>query len=380
MTDASRRATDKEAAEAAGRPRVAIVAKTFPTVSETFVLNHATGLMDLGFEVDMYAFGAEDLPSYGHRQLDEYGLPGITTYLPWDFGRNECSAQLAERGYAAVHCHFGTVAEEIAHLRKRMPRTVFVTTFHGSDVRRALAEGPGILRETFAAFDWFVSICRYNRERLEQLGCPADRIVDLPNGVDLTRFIPGAGSSDGVLRIVTVARLHPDKNLKFALAVMQGLSLRGLEFRYDVIGHGRERDELESLAAELGLDSRVTFHGQCPQHVVAERLAQADVFFLPSRAEASPVCILEAQACGLPVIATRVGGVPELIAEGNNGFVVDPDDRDAAVAHLLHLALHPDVRTRLGRNGRLHVEARHDARRLLRRCSELYLGGPRPAL
>jgi colanic acid/amylovoran biosynthesis glycosyltransferase len=341
---------------------VAIVAKQFPTVSETFVLNHVTGLVDLGFDVDIYAFGAEDLPSYGHRQLEEYGLPDITTYLPAGFDRDACARRFAERGYAAVHCHFGIVAEQMAYLRTSLPAAVFVATFHGADIRRALAEGPGTLQATFGAFDWFVSICRYNRERLEQLGCPAERIIDLPNGVDPSLFLPGTRRPDSMVRIVTVARLHPDKNLAFGLQVMQGLSHAGLEFHYDVIGHGRERHNLEAQAAELGISSRVTFHGQCPQHVVAEKLAQADLFFLPSQAEASPVCILEAQACALPVVATRVGGIPELIEEGVTGFVIDSDDRHAAVDRLLQLAKRPELRERLGRNGRRNVQERHDAR------------------
>lgn len=353
-------------------PRVAIIAKLFPTVSETFVLNHVTGLIDMGYAVDIYAFGAEDLEHYGHRQLDEYRLAERTTYLPGILNHEEVAGQFLERGYAAVHCHFGLVSEKMAFLRRYLANTAFVVTFHGKDIRLALAEGSRVLRATFRAFDWFISICDYNRVRLEQLGCPPRQIIDLPNGVNTAAFAPRAPRVSNKTRIITVARLHRDKNIPFALMVMQRLAQSGLEFSYEVLGHGPARLELESLIQELGLSSHVTLHGQCSQDEVAERLASADIFFLPSRAEASPVCVLEALASALPVVATRVGGMEELVFDGSNGFIVESEDQEAASSRLLQLARDPETRAQMGLKGRELVCERHDFGDLLQRCAELY--------
>ena len=362
------------------RPRVAIVAMLFPTVSETFVLNHVTGLIDLGYAVDVYAFGPEGLEDYSHHQLDEYQLAKVTTYLPKDPDCEEVARQFLERDYCAVHCHFGLVSEKMSFLKEHLKTVPFLVTFHGKDIRLALAEGGQILQSTFERFDWFISICTYNRKRLEQLGCPPQQIVDLPNGVNTSAFAPGMRHSDGKIRIVTVARLHKDKNVRFALRVMHRLAQSRLEFNYDVLGHGPDRPELESLIDELGLSSRVTLHGQCSQEDVAKRLAQADIFFLPSRAEASPVCVLEAQACALPVVATRVGGMEELVIDGSNGFIVESEDQDAATNRLLHLAQNPDMRAVMGRKGRESIWKNHESRALLRRCAAMYNSAPAPAV
>ncbi len=360
------------------RPRVAIIAMQFPTVSETFVLNHVTGLIDLGYAVDIYAFGPEGLKDYPHHQLEDYHLADLTTYLPRDLDHEEVARKFLQRDYCAVHCHFGVVSEKMSFLREHLKSILFLVTFHGMDIRLALAEGRQVLQSTFECFDRFISICDYNRQRLEQLGCPPRQIFDLPNGVNTSAFAPGPRRRDGKIRIITVARLHRDKNIPFALRVMQRLAQSGLDFRYDVLGHGKERPKLESLIEELDLSAHVTLHGQCSQEAVAKQLSRADVFFLPSRAEASPVCVLEAQACALPVVVTRVGGMEELVINGSNGFVVDFEDRDAAVKRLRQLALNADTRLLMGQKGRELVLKNHESRALLRQCAAMYGEVPAP--
>ena len=140
------------------RPRVAIVAMQFPTVSETFVLNHVTGLIDLGYAVDIYAFAAENLEDYSHRQLDDYHLADKTTYLPSDPDYKDLASRFMERDYCAVHCHFGVVSEKISILREHLENIPFLVTFHGMDIRLALTQGSQILQSTFKHFDWFITL------------------------------------------------------------------------------------------------------------------------------------------------------------------------------------------------------------------------------
>jgi colanic acid/amylovoran biosynthesis glycosyltransferase len=345
---------------------------SFPTGLETFLLNHITGLIDLGYAVDVYAFGPEGLEDYGHHQLDECQRADLWVYLPWDLDSEEVASRFVKRDYCAVHCHFGMVSEKMAFLKEYLRNVPFLVTFHGTDIRLALAEGSQIFQSTFECFDWFISICNYNRVRLEQLGCPPQKIIDLPNGVNTSVFVPGKRRSGGKIRIITVARLHRDKNIRFALQVIHRLELSGLEFSYYVLGHVEDRPELESLIEELGLSSRVTLFGQSTQDEVAKHLSKADIFFLPSRAENSPVSVLEAQACALPVVATRVGGVEELVINGINGFIVESEDQVAATNQLLQLAQNLDTRSVMGRKGRKLVWENHESRALLRRFAQRY--------
>lgn len=358
------------------QPRVAIIAALFPTVSETFVLNQVTGLIDLGYAVDVYAWEPEGPETSIHHQLEQYQLERSVTYLPRQMNREEVTKQFQERRYCAVHCHFGYVAEKLSFLKERLEHVPFLVTFHGADIRNALEKGSQVLRSTFETFNWFIAICRYNRELLEQLGCPPDQIVDLPNGVDTAMFRPGRRRRDGPLRIATVARLHVSKNIPFALGVMKRLSELGLDYRYDVLGHGPERPEIEFLIEDLGLSSRVTLHGQCSQQVVARHLSRSDLFFLPSRNEASPVCILEAMAASLPVVATRVGGVAELVEDGKTGYVVESGDEEAAADRILELSDNPVLRTQMGSNGRKRVRRNHEFRMLNQRIASMFDASP----
>ncbi|MEM1113358.1 MAG: glycosyltransferase [Pseudomonadota bacterium] len=351
--------------------RIAIVASLFPTVSETFVMNHATGLMDLGFEVDVYAFGREKLSDYGHKSLDDYRLLDRLTYLPRCLEGSLEVGRMLRRGYAAIHCHFGEVAERLAPLKSALPETHFAVTFHGRDLRQAKQSAQSYGR-TFDAFDSVVSICSYNTARLRALGCPQSKVVCLPNAVDSARFCATARTRGEVLNIASVARLHPDKNLALALRVMKRLAQNGVDFHYSIAGHGRMHDELQGLIQDYGLSRHVTLLGQCSQEEVVKLLQKSDVFLLSSSAEAAPVCVLEAQSMELPVVATRVGGVAELVADGEAGLLVAPDDEKALETALRRLANDPHLMSRMGRKGRENILKTHDHKAQINRLAHLY--------
>jgi colanic acid/amylovoran biosynthesis glycosyltransferase len=354
------------------------VASLFPTVSETFVLNHITGLIDMGYEVDIYAFGAEKLDYYGHAQLEEYHLEAHITYIDSELGSDEISNRFLARKYCAVHCHFGQVSEKLAFLKAELPAVPFLVTFHGLDMRLARSEGRQVLESTFEHFDWFVSICAHNRTSLEQLGCPTEQIIDIPNGVDTSHFVPTARTHERPPRFITVARLHRSKNIPLALRALHTLKQSGVDFTYDLVGHGPELSRLKTLIEVLDLGSQVTLHGQRSQNEVAKALSDSDIFLLPSRAEASPVCVLEALASELPVIATDVGGMSELIDDGVNGFIVNPNNEKEYAQKIADLAHNAQKRRLMGQLGRQWVEKYRDAGALLRQCASYYARKPAP--
>ena len=352
----------------------------FPTVSETFVLHHVTGLLDLGVEVDIYAERPEAVGDCLHHELTAYRLLDRLTHFPSVLEGSPAGEQIVQRRYDAIHCHFGEIAERFAFLKERLPDTRFVATFHGRDVRRGQEEGGRIYGNVFRSFDRIASICDYNAALLTDMGCPPDKLIALPNGVDTVRFSPEERPASGAIRILSVARLHPDKNIDFALRVMSRLRTRGIAFHYTVAGHGhgRRQEEIEGRIRGYGLEGHVTLLGQCSQERIVDALRTADVFFLPSRAEAAPVCVLEAQATELPVVATRVGGVGELVAANEAGFLIESEDEGAAEDALIRLSADVGLRREMGARGRVRVAQRYEHRSVGRRCLAAYGIEPTP--
>ena len=130
--------------------------------------------------------------------------------------------------------------------------------------------------------------------------------------------------------------------------------------RLTLVGDGPERPALEARAAELGLGARVAFTGYLTQDQVADTLARADALALPSFAEGVPVVLMEAMATGLPVVTTRIMGIPELVEDGVSGLLVPPGDLDALTAALDRLAGDPAGAAAMGRAGRAKVAADYD--------------------
>jgi phosphatidyl-myo-inositol dimannoside synthase len=151
-------------------------------------------------------------------------------------------------------------------------------------------------------------------------------------------------NGSGPLQLVTVARLSGEKGIAHLLEAMATLGGEGVELRLTAAGAGPERERLGRLAARLGIDDRVRFAGFVPPGSgLVELLDAADVFVLPSLSEGLPHSVVEAMARGLPAVATRVGGLPELLA-GGAGPVVPPGDPAALAAALRALHADPDAR------------------------------------
>jgi glycosyltransferase involved in cell wall biosynthesis len=136
----------------------------------------------------------------------------------------------------------------------------------------------------------------------------------------------------------------------------------------DVFGDGSLRADLERQAERLGVAA--TFHGQVPD--VGERLLDVDLFALPTRGDNLPIAVLEAMAAALPVVATRTGGLPELVDDGQTGTLVEPDDPTDLAAAVARLARDEEMRVRLGRAGAARVRQHFDARNVARQMVALY--------
>lgn len=198
-------------------------------------------------------------------------------------------------------------------------------------------------------------------EFLAAAGLPRRRVHVLASGIDVRRSVPPPAHEPPV--VATVANLERWKGIDLLVEAVAGLGVR-----LEVYGDGTQRGALEAQATTVGADVR--FHGRVDD--ARDRLLAADLFVLPSRAENLPVSVLEAMAAALPVVATRVGGVPELVQDGVTGRVVAPDDAGALCAAIREVLGDEPGRVAMGRAGAARAAECFDAAAAGARMLELY--------
>lgn len=226
--------------------------------------------------------------------------------------------------------------------------------------------------------DAFVSINRVITGELTALGIEEERIWSLPNGVDIEQFHPASAEEKRALReqlglpkgplVIASGRLAPEKGVDVLLESWSRVASAREDATLVVLGDGPERAKLEAQAAARGISQRVRFTGAVTD--VASYLRAADVFALPSRTEGLPVALLEAMACGLPSVATRVGGTPEVLEDPESGWLV-PSQTPSELGAALLEALGAEAGAR-GAAARERVVARYSLDEVARRYVQLY--------
>jgi len=214
------------------------------------------------------------------------------------------------------------------------------------------------------------TICVAESERragLDAGTCDEATTVVIHNGVELPPTAAAGGSRSGAYRLVTVGRLQAPKD---PLTLIRALAELGRPGEAVIAGDGPDRPAVESEVRRLGMESVVRLAGE--RNDVAELLAAADLFVLSSRSEGLPLSILEAMAAGLPVVASSVGGVPELVVDGETGLLVPPDDPHALAAAIERLLDDSALRRRLGAAGRTRVWEHFDLASARRAHLDLY--------
>jgi len=189
----------------------------------------------------------------------------------------------------------------------------------------------------------------------------AKPVTVIPYGIDLARFRPPArnGATPDEVVIGSVARLSREKGLDVLLVAVTQLIEHGAAVRIVLAGDGPERKRLARLAGKLGIARRVDFRGEVPHEQVPAVLAQLDIFVLPSRAEGFGVAALEAAAMELPVVASDVHGLPDVVDDGRSGLLVPPGDVAGLAGALDRLVADAGLRAEMGRAGRSLVERRY---------------------
>jgi glycosyltransferase involved in cell wall biosynthesis len=404
-----------------GPRRVAYLLKRFPRLSETFVLNEILELRRLGVDITVYALmdplertvhpAAQALQPevvYLHTRVESgrswwrlgsgaalraAAHPWGAVRLAWMLATVHRSAvsfrhaveslwlarDLQRRGIGHLHAHFAHSPAAVAHFARLAGGPGFSFTAHAKDLYTTL---PRNLRLRARAARFVITCTEHNGGYLKRLlgDGPAVSVNVIHHGTDLRRFHPSPRAPEPGL-ILSVGRLVPKKGFPTLIEALDRLRDTQPALRCEIFGTGPERSALEGLAAGLRLRDRITFVGARPQDDVIAAYRRAALFVLApvvlddGDRDGIPNVLVEAMASGVPVVSTRISGIPELIEDGVDGLLVAPSDPDALAAAMGTLLGNPDLAERLAAAARRKVETCFDLSVNTHRVHELLAGG-----
>jgi glycosyltransferase involved in cell wall biosynthesis len=253
---------------------------------------------------------------------DAGGL-GRLTVLPFLAAHTLAVARLA-RGSDLIHAHW-TLSAFSAWAGRGIHRRPWVCTVQGSDVYQAMRIPAAgfVARKSLRGARRVIALSASLADTTAAQGVPADAITVIPNGVDPACFSPNGNPREPT--VLFAGSLVERKGARYLIRAMQEIHRRHPEYQLHLIGDGPQKKELADLARALGLEARIRFLGSLPPAEVARRMRRATVFVLPSLEEGQGVAALEALASGTPCVASRVGGIPEMLANGS-GELAEPGD------------------------------------------------------
>ena len=398
-----------------GKCVVGYVLRKFPVLSETFVLNEILALEARGVEVHIFPLEPSRDPRFhegvGRLKATIHHVPGPLEFrtilrqalrmagrnprrfrrqflktlmsgrpkLLWRFLQAAYVADRARRIHAThLHAHFANHPATVAQQASKLLGIPFSFTAHAYDVYRD-ADLSAIARKmTDAKFTATISECNLGFLRSIANGRGA-RIELVRNGIDMNRFVPSPVVPEGKFRLLTVSRLVEKKGLPILVEACRYLRDRGLDFHCEIVGKGAQKSLLEQLIREWHLREHVRLAGPLAHQEVLAYYQHTHLMVLPcitakdGNRDGLPVSIVEALACGVPVISTPATGIPEAVHDGVNGILVPQGDAAALADAIEKLIRNPDLLSRLRAEARPSVLDLFDERRTVARLHELFM-------
>jgi colanic acid/amylovoran biosynthesis glycosyltransferase len=401
--------------------KIAIIVPAFPTLSETFILNHITGLIDEGHDVSIIALYRRPI-SQKHQIIDDYKLLQKTVYVRIPKSKKvlcrlDAILQIFRQGFRCpfktakllkhfisvgpfefyqklffslallsvrcdlYHFHFGNIGRLGIMLKAAGLPIKMITSFHGYDVNSLPLKNPkNYYDDLFRHGDHFVTNTEFTRQQVINLGCDCTKISVIPVGLHIRdfQFRSRTITENEVIQILTVGRLVEKKGYQYSIRAIARLVKDGFNIHYTIAGDGPLRDELETLCHNLGVDSHITFYGGATQEEITKLYDKSHLFVLTSITasdgdkEGQALVLQEAQACGLPVISTYHNGIPDGVLDGKTGYLVPEKDVNSLYDAIKKLLLNSSLWMQMGKTGRDFVIQKYDMPIITLKLVELY--------
>jgi glycosyltransferase involved in cell wall biosynthesis len=405
---------------------VAYVVSRFPRLTETFVTGEMAAVIREGIDVQLYPLHRErtataqpDAEALADRvHVEGLASPSVLA-SQWRALRRDPRSYLAALGaivhhnlgshrllvgavasfpFAAhlglrleregvdhVHAHFATHPAAVAYVIHRLTGIGYSFTAHGSDIHR----DTHMLAEKARSARFVVAVSESNRTvvldacRRAGVEVPAQRVIVVRCGVDPDAFpvqLRGLRSVGDPLHVLAVGTLHAVKGQRILVEACRRARLEGVDVRLTFVGDGPDRRDLQRQVDTAGLGEVVTFVGAVTQPHVRRLLGEADLLAVPSvptadgRREGLPVVIVEAMASGVPVVASRLSGIPEIVDHQRTGLLVAPGDPEALAAALLRIERDPQEAARFATAAHRLVRDQFDAQACARQLADRFRG------
>jgi colanic acid/amylovoran biosynthesis glycosyltransferase len=270
-----------------------------------------------------------------------------------------------------IHCHFGTTARTVADLKDiGVVKGNLISSFHGMDITVFPKKyGSGFYKKLFSSKGLFTGNSNFIINKMIEDGCPKAGITKIPECLNVEQFrYRGDAPIRNPLKILTVGRFVEKKGYEYSLKAVSLLKNNGISFEYNIIGEGPLLEPMKKLAFELGILENVIFNGALKQDKVVEFYEESHIFLLPSvtaadgDTEGQGLVLQEAQAIGIPVVATLHNGFPDSVIEGETGYLVPERDADALYEKLMLLYNDEKLCNEMGARGRQFVENNFDSK------------------
>jgi glycosyltransferase involved in cell wall biosynthesis len=378
-------------------PKIAYVVKMFPRISETFILNEMLELERQGVEITVFSLRKPNEGKF-HPQLsdlqaqvfylDDFDTKKWASWLGEAWPRLQSdpadlwklvgralnardvhimdyvllsawtAAKSIELDISHVHSHFASLPSTIAWFAGSIASIPFSFTAHAKDIYVYDME-EHFHREKLFSARFVVTVTEYNKEYIcnENPDLDPEKIRVVHNGVNLDSIRPASEDQREKNLILGVGRLVPKKGFDTLLDACDILKNRGIDFKCLIAGKGTDTDMLLARRDQLDLGEAVEFAGAATQDQIIKLMRKATVLCLPCRIaedgnrDALPTVLLEALACGLPVVSTNISGIPEIVESGKNGILVDPDDPAALADELEKLLGSQNLRRQFAKAG-----------------------------
>jgi len=404
--------------------RIAYFLNDFPVLSQTFILNQITGIIDSGADVKLFAFRKTPMAVNDvHEIIHKYELLDNVTYLE-PKPKNKFAAilrvlslffsratlfepmlalkvlrgmknipsskflqfatdvlQSEKHTFDVIHCQFGTIAPRVLNLIETGRfQGKLVTSFRGFDATKYPLRYPGVYKQLFDKGDFFLPVSRSLRKNLIDLGCSPEKIDVLHSGLEMNKFLFHQKNLDinSPIRIITIGRLVDKKGIDYAVKAIAIAISAGKSIQYSIVGSGPLKSDLQLLVDQLGINEQVEFLGSKTHREIVKLLSEHHILVAPSVTandgdkEGIPNVMKEAMAVGLPTLGTRHGGIPELVEHNKSGYLVDEKDTKALADMIIYMCDHPEEWSKICSEARSVIQEEFDIKKLSSKLVEIY--------